>query len=163
MSRQRSYDPITRRRGTRGFAAVVTTLAGFVTVAAAFVPAGSAAVDPTVRSWLVIVGVAAAVAYVVAVVGLVRSRPWSSRLVGYLSAVGIGVSAYAILVMLTGLDPFGATSALPASQARAAGFGLAVWMIGLDVVAARFAAKGFPKAATTPRATTRVVSAATAA
>jgi hypothetical protein len=165
MSSQRSYDPITRRRGTRGFAAVVTSLAGFVTVAAILAPAGSSAVDPTLRSWLVILGVAAAVAYGFAVVGLIKARPWSARLVGYQSAIGVGVSAYTILVMLTGIDPFGTTSALPAAQASAAGFGLAIWMIGLDLVAARFAAKGFPKAAAggSPRRSGRLASAASAA
>ncbi len=145
MSSQRSYDPITRRRGTRGFAAIVTGLAGFVTVAAVLAPAGSASVDPVTRSWLVVVGVAAAIAYGAAVIGLIRARAWSARLVGYLSAIGIGVASYAILVMLTGLDPIGATSTLPAGQARAEGLGLAIWMVGLWLVAARFAFKGFPR------------------
>lgn len=160
MSSQRSYDPITRRRGTRGFAAIVTGLAGFVTVAATLAPAGSATVDPVVRSWLVVIGVAAAVAYGAAVVGLIRARPWSARIVGYLSAIGIGVASYAILVMLTGLDPIGATSTLPADQARAEGLGLAIWMIGLWLVAARFAMNGFPKATTTGPRSTRLVRAA---
>ena len=42
--------------------------------------------------------------------------PWSARLVGYLAAIGIGVAAYVLLVTLTGLDPFGATSSLPAAR-----------------------------------------------
>lgn len=145
MSSQRSYDPITRRRGTRGFAAIVTGLAGFVALAAALAPSGAATVDPVVRSWLVIGGIAMAVGHVIAVAGLIGARPWSARLVGYLAAIGIGVSAYAALVTVTGLDPFGTTSTLPSDQARAEGLGLAIWMIGLWLVAARFAAKGFPK------------------
>jgi uncharacterized membrane protein YagU involved in acid resistance len=144
MSSLRSYDPITRRRGTRGFAAIVTGLAGFVVLAAGLAPAASGVVDPTVRSWLVILAIAFAAAHLVAVVGLVRARPWSARLVGYLAALGIGASAYVLLVTLTGLDPVGATSALPEGQARAEGFGLAVWMIGLWLVAFRFAVRGFP-------------------
>lgn len=144
MSSDRSYDPITRRRGTRGFAAIVTSLAGFVVLAAGLASAASGAVDPIVRSWLVILAIAFAVAHVVAVVGLVRSRPWSARLVGYLAAIGIGASSYVLLVTLTGLDPVGATSALPEDQARAEGLGLAIWMIGLWLVAFRFAGRGFP-------------------
>ena len=99
-------------------------------------------------------------AYGAAVVGLIRARPWSARIVGYLSAIGIGVASYAILVMLTGLDPIGATSTLPADQARAEGLGLAIWMIGLWLVAARFAFKGFPKATTTGSRSTHLVQAA---
>jgi hypothetical protein len=144
MSSNRSYDPITRRRGTRGFAAIATGLAGFVVLAAGLAPAASGVVDPTVRSWLVILAIAFAAAHLVAVVGLVRARPWSARLVGYLAALGIGASAYVLLVTLTGLDPVGATSALPEAQARAEGVGLAIWMIGLWLVAFRFAARGFP-------------------
>jgi len=153
MSSNRTYDPITRRRGTRGFAAIVTGLAGFVVLAAALEPAGAAGVDPTTRSWLVILGIAFAVAHLVAVAGLVRARPWSARLVGYLAAIGIGVAAFVLLVTLTGLDPFGATSALPSGQARAEGAGLAIWMIGLWLVAARFAFRGFPPRATVARPT----------
>jgi hypothetical protein len=145
MSSNRSYDPITRRRGTRGFAAIATGLAGFVVLAAGLAPAASGVVDPTVRSWLVILAIAFAAAHLVAVVGLVRARPWSARLVGYLAALGIGASAYVLLVTLTGLDPVGATSALPEGQARAEGLGLAIWMIGLWLVAFRFATRGFPE------------------
>jgi hypothetical protein len=143
-SRNRSYDPITRRRGTRGFAAVVTALAGIVSLAAGLAVASSPSVDATARSWVVILVLAFVVAHGVAIVGLVRARRWSGRLVGYLAALGIGVSSYALLVTLTGLDPFGATSALPAGEARAEGLGLSIWMIGLWVVAARFALRGFP-------------------
>lgn len=144
MSSNRSYAPITRRRGTRGFAAFLTALAGLVAMAAALAPAGMAGIDPTVRSWLVIVGIAFGTAHLVAVVGLVRARPWSGRLVGYLAAIGIGTVSYGLLVTLTGLDPFAATSALPAGQARAEGIGLSIWMIGLWLLAARFASRGFP-------------------
>ena len=72
---------------------------------------------------------------------MLRRRSWSVSLTGYLAAIGIGVAAYGLLVTLTGLDPFGATSALPAEQARAQGVGLLVWMIGLWVVAIRSAVR----------------------
>ena len=45
------------------------------------------------------------------------------------------------MLTLTGADPFGATSSLPSDRAWAQGVGLLVWMIGLWVVAARFAWK----------------------
>ena len=93
----RSYDPITRRRGTRGFAAVVTALAGFVSLAAGLVVASSPSVDATTRSWVVILAVSFAVAHAFAVVGLIRARRWAGRLVGYLAAIGIGVASYALL------------------------------------------------------------------
>jgi hypothetical protein len=146
MSSNRSYDPITRRRGTRGFAAIVTGLAGVVAVTAALAPAGSGAVDPTLRSWIVILTIAFGIAHLVAVGGLLRARPWSARLVGYLAAIGVGAAAYVVLVTVTGLDPFGSTSALPAGQARAEGVGLAIWTAGTWLVAARFAFRGFPPA-----------------
>ncbi len=140
----RSYDPITRRRGTRGFAAVVTALAGFVSLAAGLVVASSPSIDATTRSWVVILAVSFAIAHAFAVVGLIRARRWAARLVGYLAAIGVGVASYALLVTLTGLDPFGATSALPAGQARAEGLGLSIWMIGVWLVALRYALRGFP-------------------
>ncbi len=77
---------------------------------------------------------AAAAAY-----GLARRRTWSANLTGYLAAAGLGVAAYGLLVTMTGLDPFGATSSLPGDQARAEGVGLLVWMAGLWIVAARLA------------------------
>ena len=39
------------------------------------------------------------------------------------------------------MDPFGATSKLPSSRAWAEGLGLLIWMIGLWLVAARYAFK----------------------
>ena len=48
--------------------------------------------------------------------------------------------------MLTGQDPFGATSSLPSDRAWAEGFGLLIWMIGLWSVSARYAWKACPPA-----------------
>ena len=98
--------------------------------------------DSVVLNWLVPLAIAFGIAHFVAVVGLVRNRQWAARLTGYLAAIGIGVAAYGLLVTITGLDPFGATSSLPAHEARAEGLGLMVWMIGLWLVAARFAIRG---------------------
>jgi hypothetical protein len=59
----------------------------------------------------------------------------------YLAAIGLGVAVYGLMLTLTGADPFGATSALPSDRAWAQGVGLLVWMIGLWLVAARYAWK----------------------
>ncbi|HEX5148092.1 MAG TPA: hypothetical protein VFW02_03345, partial [Candidatus Limnocylindrales bacterium] len=95
--------------------------------------------DRLALSWLIPLTVVFGVAHLVAAYGLVRRRDWSARLTGYLAAIGIGIAAYGLLVTLTGLDPFGATSSLPADQARAQGLGLLLWMTGLWLVATRFA------------------------
>jgi hypothetical protein len=85
--------------------------------------------------------VAFGIAHFVAAFGLIRRRDWSASLTGYLAAIGIGVAAYGLLVTLTGLDPFGATSSLPSDQARAEGVGLLIWMAGLWLLAVRSATK----------------------
>jgi hypothetical protein len=131
-----------RRRGTRGFAAFTTFLAGAAVLGIGLVALPAASIDPTTRNILVIPTVAFGIAHMVAVVGLIRGRAWSGRLVAYLADIGIGVAAYGILVTLTRLDPIGATSSLPAGVAKAQGLGLMIWMIGLWAVAARFAWRG---------------------
>lgn len=130
------------RRGTRGFAAFVTLLAGSVVLAVGLVVLPSTSLDPGALSWLVPLTVAFGLAHVVAAYGLVRRRDWSRDLVGYLAAIGIGVAAYGLLLTLTGLDPVGATSTLPSGRAWAEGLGLLIWLIGLWLVAARSAFKG---------------------
>jgi len=52
------------------------------------------------------------------------------------------VTAYGVLLVLTGLDPFKLTSSLPGEKASAEGLGLLLWMSGLWLMAARFAWKG---------------------
>ena len=99
-----------RRRGTRGFAAFVTAIAGFVSLAVGAVVLPATSLDTVALNWLVPLAIAFGIAHFVAVVGLVRNRRWAARLTGYLSAIGIGVAAYGLLVTVTGLDPFGATS-----------------------------------------------------
>jgi hypothetical protein len=131
------------RRGTRGFAAFVVALAGLVVLGIGAVVLPTISLDRVAMSWLIALSVAFGIAHVVAAVGLVRRSTWSPALTSYLAAIGIGVAAYGLLVSLTGLDPFGATSSLPGDQARAEGFGLLLWMIGLWTVGARFAIRGF--------------------
>jgi hypothetical protein len=133
------------RRGTRGFAAFVIGLAGFVVLGVGAVVLPSTSVDRLAMSWLIPLTVAFGIAHFVAAFGLVRRRSWSVSLAGYLAAIGIGVAAYGLLVSLTGLDPFGATSSLPDDRARAEGVGLLLWMTGLWTVGLRYAVHGFSR------------------
>jgi hypothetical protein len=131
------------RRGTRGFAALVVGLAGSVVSAVGIAVLPGAALDRLAISWLVPLAIAFGLAHFVAAYGLLAGRRWSAGVTGYLAAIGIGVAVYGLLATLTGLDPFAATSALPADRARADGLGLLVWMIGMWLVAARFAWRAF--------------------
>ncbi|MFL5673877.1 MAG: hypothetical protein ACJ779_02630 [Chloroflexota bacterium] len=135
------------RRGTRGFAAIVTLLAGATVLGAGTIAAPRAALDPAFVSWIVLGAVVFGVAHIVAAYGLLRRRSWSGTMVGYLAMIGIGVATYGLLLTLTGADPFGATSVLPSDRAWAEGVGLLVWMIGVWLVAARYALKGVPPVA----------------
>ena len=147
MTSSTSLPRYAHRRGTRGFAAFVTLLAGFVVFGVGAVVLPNTSLDRIALSWLIPLTVAFGLAHLVAAYGLIRRRSWSSSLTGYLSAIGLGVVAYGLLLVLTGQDPFGATSALPSDRAWAEGVGLLLWMIGLWVVAARFAFKGIAPSA----------------
>lgn len=131
----RTYDPIRYHRGSRGFAAFVTALNGFVLLGLAFVVAPTFALDQVSASWLVILAGAAGLGHLVAVVGLIRGRAWSGALVGYLAAAGITVAAIAVLLAAVGVEVFGA------HPRNLVGFG--IWMIGAWLVATRFALKPF--------------------
>jgi hypothetical protein len=130
------------RRGSRGLAAFVSGLAGFVVLGVGVVVLPTIALDRVAMAWLLPLTVAFGIAHFVAAYGLVGRRDWSASLTGYLAAIGIGIAAYGLLVTLTGLDPFGATSSMPADRARAEGIGLLIWMIGLWLVAVRYATRG---------------------
>jgi len=130
------------RRGTRGFAAFVTLLAGFVVLGVGAVVLPNTSLSPLALSWLVPLTIAFAVFHFVAAYGQVRGRTWSAPLTGYLAAIGLGVTAYGLLLVLPGLDPFAITSTRPAAEASAQGVGLLLWMSGLWLIAARFAWKG---------------------
>jgi hypothetical protein len=141
-----------QRRGTRGFAAFTTGLAGFVVLGFGLVVLPSSRLDQLALAWLIPLVVAFGLLHLVAVYGLLRRRIWSGSLVGYLAAVGIGVAAYGLLLALTGQDPFGATGAADPGRTWAQGIGLLVWMTGLWLVAARFAFKGVAPMMTSARA-----------
>jgi hypothetical protein len=137
-----------RRRGTRGFAAFVTLLAGSVVLGVGAVVLPNTSLGSLALSWLMPLTVAFGLAHFVAAYGQIRGRAWSAALTGYLAAIGLGIVAYGLLLALTGLDPFGATSTLPADQASAEGVGLLLWMSGVWLVATRFAWKGVAAART---------------
>jgi hypothetical protein len=144
MSATTSLPRYAHRRGTRGFAAFLTGLAGFVILAVGAVVLPTTTLAAVALSWLIPLTVAFGIAHFVAAWGLIRRAGWSGSLTGYLAAVGIGVAAFGLLLTLTGADPFGATSRLPSDRAWAEGLGLLIWMIGLWVFAARFALKAVP-------------------
>ena len=164
MTAPTSLPRYAHRRGTRGFAAFVTVIAGFVVLGVGAVVLPTVKLDSIALSWLIPLTVAFGLGHFVAAYGLVRRRAWSARLVGYLAAIGIGIAAYGLILTLTGMDPFGATSKLPASRAWAEGLGLLIWMIGLWLVAPRYAFKAFrpvkPNAAAITYRTSAVAGAA---
>jgi len=167
MTAPTSIPRYAHRRGTRGFAAFVTVLAGFVVLGVGAVVLPTVPLDTIAASWLIPLTVAFGLAHFVAAYGLVRRRDWGGRLVGYLAAIGIGISAYGLILTLTGMDPFGATSKLPSDRAWADGLGLLIWMIGLWLVAARYAFKAIrpikPNPAAIRPASTAMATAAAAA
>lgn len=131
----RTYDPVRFRRGTRGFAAFLTALNGFVVLGATLFVVPTLPLEPLVATWAVILGTTLGIAHFVAVVGLIRGRRWSASLVGYVATAGITVSVFAALVAATGLSIFGAE--------RGTSVGFFAWMIATWLVAARFAFKPF--------------------
>ena len=145
----RTWDPIRFQRGTRGFAAFVTIINGLAVLAFGAVVAPRSDIGYPLVAWLTIIGIAAGLAHLVAVYGLIRGRRWSGSLVAYLAAAGIGASVFAILMIGRAGEAI-----LGASDATAIGF--FVWMIGSWIVAARFALKPF-RTATAPRGTTASV------
>jgi hypothetical protein len=131
----RTYDPIKFQRGTRGFAAFVTFIAGAVVLGASVFVVPTLGLDPIASRWAVILGTAAGIAHLVAVVGLIRGRRWAAETVAYLSAAGIAVAGVGLLFSAVGVPVFGAE--------RGTSFGFFIWMIGTWLVATRFAMKPF--------------------
>lgn len=147
MTPDRTWDPIRFQRGTRGFAAFVTAINGFVLLGVGAVVAPGTDLPDPAMAWIVAPAVAAGIAHLVAVVGLIRARAWARPLVGYLAAGGIGAAVFAVLMTWRAEE-----AVLGASGSTAIGFYL--WMIGSWLVAARFAFKAFARPATAP---TRIV------
>ena len=131
----RTYDRVRFHRGSRGFAAFITGLNGFVVLGATLFVVPTLALDEIVARWAVILGLTAGLAHLIAVVGLIRGRRWSAKLVGYLATAGIALAAFGALVAGTGHDVFGA--------GHATAFGVFAWMIATWAVAARYAFKPF--------------------
>jgi hypothetical protein len=134
-STARTYDPIRFQRGTRAFAAFVTFLDGLVVLGMSLAVAPTFDAAPPAMTWAVILGIAAGIAHLVAVVGLIRGHRWAAALVGYLATAGIAVAGFGALLAATGVSIFAAD--------RATSFGFFVWMIAWWSVAARFALKPF--------------------
>jgi len=136
MTPNRTWDPIRFRRGTRGFAAVVTTINGLIVLGIGLFAAPAAGLPEPLSAWIVGLTVAAGIAHLVAAVGLVRARPWAARLTAYLAGAGIGASAFAILLITRAeLDVFGAAGATTAA--------FFAFMIGWWLVGMRFALQAF--------------------
>lgn len=131
----RTYDPIRFHRGTRGFAAFVTLHNGIVVLGISLAVAPSFQTPHLAATWAAMLGIAAGIAHLVAVVGLIRGRRWAATLVGYLATAGIAVAGFGALLAATGMTIFEAD--------RATAFGFFVWMIGWWLVAARYALKPF--------------------
>jgi hypothetical protein len=131
----RTYDQVRFHRGSRGFAAFLTALDGFVVLGATLFVVPTLPLEPLVATWAVILGTIVGIAHFVAVVGLIRGRRWSASLVGYVATAGITISVFGALVAVTGLSIFGAD--------RGTSVAFFVWMIGTWLVAARFAFKPF--------------------
>jgi hypothetical protein len=131
----RTYDPVRFHRGTRGFAAFVTALNGFVVLGATLFVVPTLAIESLAATWAVILGTTVGTAHFVAVVGLIRGRRWAASLVGYVATIGIAVSVFGALLAATDVSIFGAD--------RGTSVGFFIWMIGTWLVAARFAFKPF--------------------
>ena len=131
----RTYDSVRFHRGTRGFAAFLTALNGFVVLGASLLVVLSLPLQPLIATWAVILGTTLGIAHFVAVVGLVRGRRWAASLVGYVATAGIAMSVFGTLVSATGLSIFGAD--------RGTSVGFFVWLIATYGIAARFAFKPF--------------------
>jgi hypothetical protein len=132
----RTWDPVRFQRGTRGFAAFVTIINGLAVLAFGAVVAPQSGIGSPLVAWLTITGIAAGLAHLVAVYGLIRGRRWSGSLVAYLAAAGIGAAVFAVLLIARAGE-----SVLGAADASAIGF--FAWMIGSWLVATRFALRSF--------------------
>ena len=116
------------RRGTRGFAAFVTGLAGFVVLGVGAVVLPQSSLDGLALSWLIPLAVAFGITHLVAAYGLVRRRSWSRSMVGYLAAIGIGAAAYGLLITLTGLGSIRRDEPAPVGP----GLGRRIWAPVVD-------------------------------
>jgi hypothetical protein len=131
------------RRGTRGFAAVVLFLTGMIVFAVTAFVLPSVALPGTLLTTVVLLGIGFGIAHLVAIYGVLRRRPWAASLTLYLLAIGLGLVAFASLMLLrAGVDLLAPAGAESTAQARIQVFGLFVWLAGSWLVAARFVVRG---------------------
>ena len=139
----RTYDRVRFHRGSRGFAAFVTGLNASILLGLALFATPALGLSQPAASWFVILAGGAGIAHVAAVVGLIRGRPWSGALVGYLAAAGIAVAGFGALAAATGLEILGAD--------RGTALGFFIWMVGSWLVATRYAIRPFTYTRPMPR------------
>jgi 4-amino-4-deoxy-L-arabinose transferase-like glycosyltransferase len=131
------------RRGTRGFAAVVLFLTGMIVFAVTAFVLPSIALPGTLLTAVVLLGIGFGIAHLVAIYGVLRRRPWAASVTLYLLAIGLGLVAFASLMLLrAGVDLLAPAGAESTAQARIQVFGLFVWLAGSWLVAARFVVRG---------------------
>jgi hypothetical protein len=136
-----------RRRGTRGFAAVVLFLTAMIVLSVAVVVLPATTFDRLSLTWLIGLGLTFGIAHLVAVYGVLRRRAWTTPLTLYLMAIGLGLVSFGLLVELTG------GTLLPSATAAWQGAdvtGLLVWLAGSWIVAARFVLRGLAAPVTRP-------------
>jgi len=132
----RAYDPIRYHRGSRAFAALVTTISGIVVLAMSSFVVPGLSLDRSVATWAILAGTVAGVAHIAAAAGLIRGRRWSAELVGYLAAAGIGTSLTVALMATTDLfDPFHID--------RGTSIAVALWLSTWWLIAVRYAIRPF--------------------
>jgi hypothetical protein len=136
MTPDRTWDPLRFQRGTRGFAAVVTALNGFVVLGFGAFVVPSAGLPAPADAWIATVAIAAGIAQLVAVVGLVRGRAWARNAVLYLAAAGVGAAVFGLLLVWRAGEPI-------VGSADQTTIGFFVWMIGSWLIAARFTLKAY--------------------
>jgi hypothetical protein len=130
------------RLGTRGFAAVVLLLGGMIVSAVTLFVLPSTALAAGVLTIVIPLAIVFSAAHFVAMYGLIRRRAWSVVLTLYLAAIGLGLVAFACLLLVAGLDPLGRPGAESPLESRVQIVGLLAWLAGSWIVAARFAVRG---------------------
>ena len=130
------------RRGTRGFAAVVLFLTGMIVFAVTAFVLPSIALSGTLLTALILLGIGFGIAHLVAIYGVLRRRPWAVSLALYVLAIGLGLVAFATLMLWARVDLLAPSGADSTAETRIQVFGLLVWLAGSWIVAARFVVRG---------------------
>jgi hypothetical protein len=145
------------RRGTRGFAAIVLFLTGMIVFAVTAFVLPAIALSGTLLTALILLGIAFGIAHLVTIYGVLRRRPWAVSLTLYLLAIGLGLVAFATLMLWARVDPLAQSGAESTAQVRIQVLGLLVWLAASWIVAARFVVRGMaPPERRVDRVATRV-------